>query len=409
MTREEVSKKAVKLMEGNKNVALQWATGVGKSKAALDIIQSLKDKGELSKGVLLCYAEKPHLMNWMNEFRKWDKDGLLALVTPTTYASLKNRTGEEYSLIILDEGHHAGSNLRLDILSLIKSDHVLLLSATLHDVIVQDLERIFGKFVNYKISLKDAVKGGILPEPKIFVIPLELDDYYPIHQVIQTRGASKKRVTVKCTYAERWKYLKDKKNYPNIKLIMSCTAKEKNSFLTEQSDYWYKQFVRVRNEAIKNKWLQIGSERKRFLGECKTDISKVLLRKLKKKRYICFCSSIDQATKLGKDNAIHSERKNSLEIIEKFNNKEINNLFAIGMLQEGQNLEGIEAGIIIQLDGQERGFVQKAGRAMRAESPLVFILYYKGTRDEDYLNNVLLDKVDTQYVKEVEDIYELEV
>lgn len=409
MTREEVSKKAVKLMEGNKNVALQWATGVGKSKAALDIIQSLKDKGELSKGVLLCYAEKPHLMNWMNEFRKWDKDGLLALVTPTTYASLKNRTGEEYSLIILDEGHHAGSNLRLDILSLIKSDHVLLLSATLHDVIVQDLERIFGKFVNYKISLKDAVKGEILPEPKIFVIPLELDDYYPIHQVIQTRGASKKRVTVKCTYAERWKYLKDKKNYPNIKLIMSCTAKEKNSFLTEQSDYWYKQFVRVRNEAIKNKWLQIGSERKRFLGECKTDISKVLLRKLKKKRYICFCSSIDQATKLGKDNAIHSERKNSLEIIEKFNNKEINNLFAVGMLQEGQNLEGIEAGIIIQLDGQERGFVQKAGRAMRAESPLVFILYYKGTRDEDYLNNVLLDKVDTQYVKEVEDIYELEV
>ena len=96
MTKEEVSKKAVKLMEGNKNVALQWATGVGKSKAALDIIQSLKDKGELSKGVLLCYAEKPHLMNWMNEFRKWDKDGLLALVTPTTYASLKNRTGEEY-------------------------------------------------------------------------------------------------------------------------------------------------------------------------------------------------------------------------------------------------------------------------------------------------------------------------
>lgn len=54
-----------------------------------------------------------------------------------------------------------------------------------------------------------------------------------------------------------------------------------------------------------------------------------------------------------------------------------------------QNLESIEIGIIIQLDGTERPFIQKLGRVLRAKDPVQYIFYFKNTRDEEYLDKVL--------------------
>lgn len=58
------------------------------------------------------------------------------------------------------------------------------------------------------------------------------------------------------------------------------------------------------------------------------------------------------------------------------------------MLTEGQSLEGIEAGIIGQLDGTEDA-VQRNGRMLRAEFPEIYVLYFQNTKDEDYLQNVI--------------------
>lgn len=69
------------------------------------------------------------------------------------------------------------------------------------------------------------------------------------------------------------------------------------------------------------------------------------------------------------------------------------------MLQEGMNLTDIQVGIIIQLDGEERAFIQKFGRALRAESPEQYIIYYKGTRDEEYLKNAI-ENIDAKYIVE---------
>ena len=69
------------------------------------------------------------------------------------------------------------------------------------------------------------------------------------------------------------------------------------------------------------------------------------------------------------------------------------------MLQEGQNLTNIQAGIIVQLDGEERGFIQKFGRSLRATDPIQYILYYRGTRDEEYLQKAL-EGIDKEYIVE---------
>jgi hypothetical protein len=72
------------------------------------------------------------------------------------------------------------------------------------------------------------------------------------------------------------------------------------------------------------------------------------------------------------------------------------------MGKEGMNLEGVQAGVIVQLDsGNDEGlsFLQKMGRILRSDSPIVYVLYAKGTQDERYLRRIL-EHIDPQYIKE---------
>ena len=155
-----------------------------------------------------------------------------------------------------------------------------------------------------------------------------------------------------------------------------------------------------RSEVIKNKWLQYGSQRKRYLGELKTPYVAKLMDKIRNKRYICFCTSILQAEALGNRNCIHSQMKNPEAVIDKFNNHKINSLFACQMITEGQNLKDIQVGIIVQLDGQELKYIQKTGRVLRAEKPVQYVLYYENTRDSEYLQKVM-EVTDKNYVKTI--------
>lgn len=388
MTREALVKEAVKLFEKHTSVALLWATGVGKSAAAIKMANKYIGKTK-NKNVLLVVAEVAHKENWQKEFEKW---GMInATLTIECYASLHKYRNTNWDLIIFDEAHHLGSELRLEVLSSMRSSKNILLSATLDRGMLNELENILGYIAFHKIGLQDAIDFNILPGPHIHLIPLTLDNVKTDQWIVEEWGDESKRIPIYTDLRDKWKYLRNKKQYPNIKLCMRCTALQKYNYLTEQTEYWKKKYMSCRQEYMKNKWMQIGIQRKRFLGEVKTHIVKRLIEKLKDKRYICFCASVAQAEYLGKENAIHSKVKKSQSIIDAFNEKKINNLYAVGMLQEGQNLVDIEAGIIIQLDGSERPFIQKFGRSLRASDPHQYIFYYKNTRDEEYLNNILED------------------
>lgn len=397
MTRDDLHKQTSELIKTNKRIALQWCTGLGKSRAAIEMANYIQDKEkEGNIKILLVVAENAHKDNWKKEFIKW---GLKSNdITIECYASLPKYKESWWDLIIFDEAHHLGTDLKIDILSGIVTEYVILLSATLPDTLIQVLTGIFGEFKISKVSLKKAIDEGMLPQPKVFLIPLKLNSTVYNCTITEEWGDKDKRVTYKCTYPQRWEFIRNKKKYPNVTLHISCTQLQKYTYLTEQFEYWKNSYMRSRQEYMKNKWLQAGSLRKRFLGNIKTEYVKILLKKLQRKRLICFCASIEQADYLGKDKSIHSKKSNSLDIINAFNNKEINRLFAVGMLQEGQNLEGIQAGIIVQLDNAERAFIQKFGRTIRADSPQQYIFYYENTRDIDYLENVF-EGVDEIYIQ----------
>lgn len=400
MNREALVKEAVGLFKKYTSVALLWATGVGKSVAAIKMANAhFKTTKKKGAKVLLVVAEVPHKENWQKEFDKWGK--IDAQLTIECYASLHKYRNTNWDLIIYDEAHHLGTDLRLEILSSMRSDKNILLSATLDRGTLNLLESYIGYIAPHKISLQDAIDFNILPGPHIHLIPLSLDNLKTNQIIEEEWGEEGKKVPIYCDLRDRWHYLKNKKKFPNVKLRMRCTALQKYNYLTEQFEYWKKRYMSGRQEFAKNKWLLVGTQRKRFLGEIKTDAVLKLINYLKNKRFICFCASVAQAEFLGKENAIHSKLKNSAEIIESFNKKKIDNLYAVGMLQEGQNLVDIEVGIIVQLDGSERPFIQKFGRSLRASDPHQYIFYYRNTRDQEYLNKVM-EGLDSSYVNSID-------
>lgn len=398
--RKSVQRKILELSKKYSHLILNWATGVGKSACAIAIANS-KNPAK----ILLIVAETAHKENWKKEFDKWDTTGILwSKTTVECYQSLKNYKDTEWDVLILDEGHHAVSELRKEYLSTIKAKSVIVLTATIS---LEDQEHLNETFdtVFYKdvISLQQAIEGKFLPSPKIYVLPLELDKENVTEIIEEAWGNKEIRRKVVVPFERR---RLSRLTYPAVHLTIQCTPFQKYRYLTDSVDYYKRRYISTRQEHLKNKWLQLGVKRKRFLAELKTQILRELLEKLKGKRYICFCGSISQADLLGSKYAIHSKKEHPLEIVNEFNKGNIDHLLAVNMLQEGQNLEHIDVGVIAQLDGKERAFIQKFGRTLRAENPIQIILYFKGTRDEEYLRDALED-IDPSYITEIKSIEDL--
>lgn len=397
MNRQEIESESARLMSLHKNVLLTWATGCGKTKQAIDKISSLR-QGR----VLICTAEVAHIQNWRREFQKWGFNNPLVEVEVICYASLKKYRDTSWDILVLDECHHIATDIRVDCLETIKAGSVIALSATVDNDTRYALSELFGDFCEFKITMSQAIEWDILPKPRINVIPLRLSLTGNSQTYTITRGSAKKRKHFTCESKDRWEYIKNKTKYPDLELTVRCSEWAKYSYLCERFDYLKKRYIATKNEAIKNMWLHCGSERKRFLAERKTRYAKeVIDRFLKGRRHIVFCGDILQADMLGGSNAIHSKKDMPQSLISDFNSGKTNSLYAVGMLQEGQNLPDIEKGMIIQLDGNERGFVQKLGRILRSEEPEIYILYFRQTRDEEYLKRAI-EGIDSEYINEID-------
>lgn len=397
-SRDELQTEAFHSLFRNNRLILRWGTSTGKSRVAILAAYYLVKNSIYPPKILIMVAEIAHKENWRKEFYKFlgekDAEETLKCITFECYASLTKHRNTKWTLIVFDEAHHLKSDLRQEVIETMNSEYVLALSATLPEDVFDILTWTFGAFEQSNVSLQDSIDSGYVSEPKIICIPLELERFERTETIefdYRTKKSGDKGI-IKDFWSNRWKYIKKKSSYTGYLIQFSCTQKEVYEYIDKQFEYYKKQYkINPENERLKNIFLQWGSKRKRFIGELKTQKVAELCNKLRinKKRFICFCSSIDQADKLGGVRAIHSEKKNSFNVIDKFNRKEINEIYPVGMLQEGVSLNDIQVGIIVQLDGVERGFIQKFGRTLRAEKPVQYILYYKDTKDEIYLKNAL--------------------
>lgn len=353
MTKKEISRQLIKskceeLFDKGHNLVLEHCTGLGKSYSAINLQARMN-----SQKTFICVAEIAHIQNWKDEYIKHGYEHLLESTEIFCYASLKKYKNKICNLLILDEAHHAFSDARTDILSSIKAEKVVGLSATITDEDKFSFNNIFGETDVYTITMEEAIEMEILPKPKVYLIGLELNNSNKSETINFKRGKNIKEIH--CDYLQRNTYIYAKSKYPTLNLIIHCTQKEKYDYI----DAEYNRAAMYKRTG----WLRYGGVRKKYLSDCKTDKIKEICKTLQEdgKRFITFCGSIEQAEMVMAENCIHS-KKESNSILKRFNSKEINSIYAVKKLVEGVNLVDINAAVIGQLDGTERPFIQMTGR-----------------------------------------------
>lgn len=372
MTRKDILKEVLSL-EGN-NWLLELPTGTGKSKIALEKVKSLG-----GKTLLLVVNRNVHKQNWADEIKKWWSNCNMK-ITMTTYVSLPKYTGK-YDCAIFDEAHHLSERCR-EALCSFDIKHSVLLSATVSNKLKDELIEVFDDLTLYKKDLRDVIENDILPDPKVYILPLNLRADFPTEVIMKNPKAKGK--LIESSWALRWSYMKQKTNPVRI----HCTQRQYITDLDNQIEYWKKRYLRSRNEIFKNKWLRLCNDRLKWLSDKKTPYVQQILIHLGEYRTLIFCNSIEQTEMLG-EYCINSKNKESIEHLEAFNEGKIDHITACNILNEGMNLCNCQVGIYANLNSSDTIVKQRMGRLLRHKNPVIIVPYFKNTREEELVNKML--------------------
>lgn len=343
MTKNELQDKAVALIDEHKNVCLEWATGCGKTLAALRMSRSQ----EVNRTVLIC-KESTHRAGWVEEMEKFGFKGLESIL----YASVHKLEGD-IDIMILDEVHALTWNRVRHLEKFVeKGARIIALSATIPDQKRHLLNHLCRYDMKYaKVSLIQAINLKLLPEPRIIVHYVNMDRD-------QRLGLRK---------------IENKMNY------------------FREQELW---------EPLKIS----GLKQKKYLASLKDDKTNFVIDRLRKtkRRFVCFAADINQANMISEDNVISSQYKKRENIakIREFNRLARKELIAVKMIREGVNLVEIETGLIVQLDSQALSFYQMLGRCLRHEHPEMHMIVVKDSHDE-----INFDKI-TKEIKQYIEVYD---
>lgn len=375
MNREQAQEEIMNIKSNS--ILCELPTSFGKSKIGIDL--ALRDN---PMNILIVVPRLVLIDNWKEEFIKWGLKSWLDKVSFSTYVGLNKHVEEDWDCVIFDEVQHMSERCR-EFVSTMTIHHSIMLSATVTKNMKWELKNLFSDLHIYTVKMKEAIDNEILPDPRVFLVPLSLDNTKAVHTIVEHPKA---KIIKECLYKDRWQYLRDK----NIQLHIKCTEYQYVNELDSKIDFWKKRYMATRNEGVKTKWLFLAGQRLKFLSQIKNPILIPLLERLKSQRVLTFCSSIEQTEILGK-NCINSKNKEASIILEKFNNKKIDHITACNMLNEGMNLVDCRVGLYANLNSSDIIIKQRLGRILRHKDPVIIIPYFKGTREEELVEKMLED------------------
>lgn len=399
MTREEIYNACLEKIGKSNALMMEVATGAGKTKIAIDLVNHLcetifRDK---ETKMLLLVAKTVHKQTWKDEFIKWGGIKVSTVVTEC-YESLRKHAGEEFDFILMDEVHHIKSEVRLELLQTLKYKYMIGLSATIPNGLKKYLKWKYKSEI-VSCDIIEAIEDDILPEPEIVLWPLSLETTRKTETLIINPKI--KTPVVEVDYKDRWKYKKRK----DIRAIVHCTQMQKMQELNSQIEWMKNLYMRTRSKQKEQSWLYLCGKRLEFLADCKLQIVKLLLRKLKNSRTITFCKTIKQSETLGL-NCIHSQNKKATDIYDKFNKKKIHHITAVNILNENANLVDCKYAIFANLSSSEIVQVQRTGRSLRHKHPVIIIPYYKGTREEEIVAKIV-EGFKKEFIRTIKNMEEL--
>ena len=355
LKRNEIQSEAIKLLYFHSRILLSWATGCGKSLASVKMILHWYNAigRKPVKGYIIC-KEKAHLDNFNDDILKHNMGDINDISEKFLYASLHKYQDEKVDFLILDEAHAITNKRMQQLHNILKPNTVvILLTATVEGNKRNMLYSLFGNFYEYHISINKAIVMGLLSKPKIYIHRLTMDpelqlEYDKINNLVESEKELLKDPTI-----------------PGGSLL---------------------------------NLKRYGLERKNIMAEAKTEIAKGIMELwFSDSKFICFTPSKPIAEHLAyswnpkQHNYVHSDNhhKYNAELRKKFNTGEIDNLFVVKMFRESMNLQGIEKGLIIQLENAKLSFIQMLGRVFRSDYPEMHLIVWRDTKDEQLLNKVM--------------------
>lgn len=375
MNRQEVKEELINLSKKHKNMLIQLPTGYGKTNIGLSIMAN-----HVKGNILIVIPRNVLIQSWKEEIKKWNMEEYN--YTFTTYVSLPKHAGK-WDVIIFDECHHLSERCR-EALASFSINRSILLSATVKYTLEDELKEVFDNLYSYKVKMRDAIENEVLPDPKIYLIPLLLSSDISSCSEIIVKNPKSKREPILCSWATRWQYIKQKE-YP---VHIYCTQKQYHEDLCSQIEWFKGKYMRTRSEVFKNKWLHLAGDRLKWLAKIKNRIIRDMLSLLQEERCLTFCADIDQTEELG-DNCINSKNKEAVKVLEAFNSGKINHITACNMVNEGCNLTNCRVGIYANLNSSETIVLQRMGRLLRHKNPIIIIPYFVGTREEELVNKMM--------------------
>lgn len=244
ITREKVGEDILSLQ--NKSILAELPTGFGKSKVALDVLHSRLKYLSSVTNILIVIPRLVLIQNWKDEFKKWGYDFYLPRVQFVTYVSFpKKLYDSKWNVIIFDEAHHMSERCR-EAYNDTATDNAILLSATVSKDMRKELKAIFPDLCVYKITTKQAIQEEVLPDPKVYLIPLTLDRTSATHQIVKNPS---QKIEIKVPYVDRWKY----KGIKNRRIVIPCTQRQYYDDMSSMIE-WYKK--KIFHETFKNLFLR---------------------------------------------------------------------------------------------------------------------------------------------------------
>lgn len=353
------------------NIILELATGMGKTKLALDKLHQLFCQTHDMK-ILIVIPRNVLIQNWKEEFIKWGYSELLSHVTFTTYVSLPKHAGQ-WDTVVFDEAHHLSERCR-EALMTFSITHSIFLSATLKREHKEFIKYYSGNSVVFiSVNTKKAINHDILPDPQILLIPLELDTKHQNIPLEKQKAKPGEKPFV-IPYEQKWKF----KNYKGA-LTYLCTLRQ---YYTEISNLieWYKKKNYI--PAMKNLWLHKCGVRLQWLSAIKLPYTMQIMAKVSS-RYIVFCNTIAESEAL-KIPAVNSQV--GFSNLDKFNKGQVSSLAAVNCLNEGINCTDCKVGIFNAINNSDIMQIQKVGRLLRHDSPTLIIPYFRNTREEEIVH-----------------------
>lgn len=401
MTREEIYDQCVQKICNTETLLMELATGTGKTRLSIMLTNYLlANRINRIEGIniLILVAKRVHKQTWKDEIEKWGgfKSNTSITVRMECYESM-HKCEDFYDIVIADEVHHIGSDMRLELLKTLRHEFFIGLSAT----IPRKLSQLFRYRYHAEIiscDIIEAIESDILPEPTIVLFPLMLDN---------RKNTETWEINAKASgpimygeYKDRWKLKKSKSH-----AIISLTQRQKLMEYDGLIKWEKKRYMQTRNPVMERSWLFHAGKRLEFLADCKKDIVLDILRILDKERTITFCKTIEQSEVLGK-NCIHSQNSKATDIYDSFNKKKINHITAVNILNENANLVDCKYAIFANISSSSLVTQQRWGRSMRHENPVIIIPYYKNSREEEIVEDIVLN-FNKEFIKVINSIQEI--